>query len=105
MTREVHDTMMDLIRAGIEVGVLSEMNIFSDNKFLYSSARERWLAGVCPCCGFEIAPSRHPKEGHEIFYPKAIAEGVVFCGDCIEYGHAEIPGFAEAVLQSIIEGK
>lgn len=60
----------------------------------FSTCRRNWLAGLCPCCGFDL------KNDEEA---EAVAEGVKFCGRCIRgKHHIEPEGFLEILLRSLV---
>jgi hypothetical protein len=62
----------------------------------FTGSRERWLAGLCPCCGAEMNwwPSTEPQ---------TVADGVVMCGRCIENEHhLRPPGFLPLLLAALL---
>jgi hypothetical protein len=61
----------------------------------YAKCRERWLSGLCPCCGVPL-----DARGQD---PVPVAENVRFCGFCI--GHADDPEHVSLVLQAILPGR
>jgi len=65
----------------------------------FDGTRERWLAGLCPCCGGDLCEWEWRDEVHE---PQPIAEGVMLCGRCIGNEHHVTPGFTEVILASLV---
>lgn len=58
--------------------------------------RRAWLMGRCPCCGSELDEWLGTQ-------PKAVAEGVAFCGRCIRNEHHLTPeGFLELLLEALL---
>ena len=63
--------------------------------------RDLWAAGRCPCCGCFPAASEGTYGGQ----PKAIGEGVIMCGRCIENEHGrESDQFIPTMLRCIVLG-
>ena len=64
-----------------------------------------WKIGRCPCCGYFLTPSEHYLTG-ETTKPQTVAEGVIYCGRCIENGHhTDGCGAYEYILDAIIKGQ
>lgn len=59
------------------------------------SSYERWARGDCPCCG-------HPLADHAGVQPKAVGEGVRYCGRCVAFGHHEA-SLVPRILAAIVE--
>lgn len=69
----------------------------------FYDAHARWIMGACPCCGMSICDW----EFYEVITePKAVAEGVFFCGRCIANEHDDGDGdFLPKMLQAIADGE
>lgn len=66
----------------------------------FYGSRERWLAGLCPCCGCCLCDWEWLGVVHE---PLPIGESVVLCGRCIgNEHHLTPPGYAELLLASLL---
>lgn len=63
--------------------------------------RERWLAGLCLCCGGEMGSWDHPYLD-EHYEPSMIAEGVMLCGRCTGCQHLENPRLRAACLAALV---
>ena len=59
---------------------------------------ERWARGSCPCCGW----NKMDAEGLNGTRAKAIGEGVLICGYCIENDHLEFDALTVAILEALI---
>jgi hypothetical protein len=57
--------------------------------------RERWQAGLCPCCGMALT------EHYDGTKPQAIGEGVEICGRCVANEHMR-DGFSDLILASLV---
>lgn len=61
----------------------------------FADARPRWLAGLCPCCGW---PGDEAADGTA---SEPIGEGVLICGSCVARGHLD-PPVPEAILLALL---